>query len=158
MRSVRRQIRLKVAETVKIGQMSPFVHQLTTVVLPMDIHQHGSQFLQLDSADRDSANAAGAFPVREDAALNDKLIIRFNLVVTQIASGLFGHVKACRHNGAFRTASYQLAADTISENSANRINHDGFSGACLARQNIQPRCEADVRALDHSNIFNVKFV
>ena len=156
--SVRGQIRLKVAEAVKISQMPPLVHQLTAVVLPMDIHQHGSQFLQLDSADRYSADAARAFPVREDAALNNKLIIRLDLVVTQIALGLFGHVKACCHDGAFRTASYQLAADTISENSANRINHDGFSGACLARQNIQPRCEADVRALDHSNIFNVKFV
>ena len=146
------------AEAVEIGKMSLFIHQLPAVVLSVDVHQHRGKLPELHGADRNAANAAGALSVRADAALQDQFIIDVDLVVAQEALQLRVQIERGRHNGPFRSAADKLAADTVAKHGADRVDHNGFARARLARQNVQAGSKADIGPLDHGYIFNVELV
>ena len=95
--------------------MSALIRQLSSVVLPVNVDESGRQFLELSRADRNAADSAGAFPIRADAPLQNKLIFYVDLKKKKKALRFLREVKRCRYNGTFSPSSYHFTADAVSQ-------------------------------------------
>ena len=120
--------------------MAALIHELASVVLPVDIHKQRRQLLELRRCDGRTADTAAAFPVCCYAALDDKLIISFYFIVGQPLLAA-AHIKRGGDKPLIRTAADKLTAHAAAKNSAYRVNDNGFTCTGLTCQHIEASAE-----------------
>ena len=148
---------LQLAEAVQIAHVPPLVHQLPAVILSVNVHKQRSQLLHLRRRNRRAADTAAALAVGVDPTLQDQLLIGVDLIIPQPGFRI-GAVKDRRHQRLFRPTTHKLPADSLTENRTDSVDHDGFTRAGLAGENVQPALKADIRPFDHRDILNMQFV
>ncbi len=143
------------AEAIQILPVPTLIHELASVVLPVNVHKEASELTKLRRGDRRAAHAAAAFAVGADTALKDELIVRLNLILSQPVL----HVHTHKHRGhqcLLRPAAHQLPVHAPAQHRADGVNDDGFASAGLTGQNVESRVKANIRTLDHGDIFYVQ--
>ena len=137
--------------------MSALIHQLSAVILPVNVDQQTAELLQLRGCNRIPAHAAAAFPVEADTTLNDQLVLCLYIVFREPLLG----IRQIEHRGYkafFRPVPNQFPADTLAQHRTDGINDDGFTSAGLTGQDIQSGLELNIRFFDDGNILNMQFV
>ena len=137
--------------------MHPLIHELTAVVLPVDIHKQGTELPQLGGRNRHPADPADALPFPADTALQDQLFLTLHAVFLQPVRGR----RAVKHRGDKRLvcpAAHQFPADTAAENRADGVDDDGFTCAGLTGEDVQAGRERNIRPLDHRYIFYMQLL
>ena len=137
--------------------MPALIHQLTAVILPVNIDQEAAKFFQLGGRYRIPTHAAAAFPVEADTTLNDQLVLCLYIVFREPLLGI-RQIEHRGHKTFFRPVPYQIPADTLTQHRTDGINDNGLAGAGLTGQHIQSRLELNVRSFDDGNILNMQFV
>ena len=154
---VRRQRAVQMPEAVQIRHVAALIHKLPPVVLPVDIHQHRGQLLELRRRNRRAADAAAALSVKRYAPLYNKLSVGVDLVLLQPRGGAV-RVKNGSDSSLFSAAPDKVAADALSEDCPDRVDYDRFARARFTRKHVESGGEAYIRFFYYSYILNVQFI
>ena len=157
-RTVRCQLIFHAAKSVKIDKVLLFVEQLLPVVLAVDIKQTRANALELRHRHRPSTHTADVFPVSVQLALQKERSVLFRGKPIFCKSR-----KLCRNRAErraderfFRACADQLARRALPEHRAERVDHDGFTCAGLARECVESTAEQNVCPLNDGDILNVQ--
>ena len=158
-RLILREKRRTAGVAVKIVDVVLLVEQLLAVVLAVNVDEIRRKQPQRCRGNRLHVDAAGAFAVRRDLALNMQRIRLLAREVELVEQRFERRRQLGEHRAdkaLFRAGANEVAADAPAENRADRVDDDTFARAGLAGEHGQTALQLDVRTLDHGNIFNVE--
>ncbi len=104
--------------------------------------------------DKDAAFAGGG-----DLAPKQDLVGLFGVVDTvgfKDGAGAGGALKGAADDGLFGAVADDVARGFAAEQEGERVDQDGFAGAGLAREEVEPGAELDGRTVDHSVVFRAQ--
>ena len=124
------------------------------LVLTVDVHEMRGKLLEKGQRNVAAVDEDRALARARNLAENDELVLALDLLLCEER----------RQSRIPLTRKYRLDAqgiaaaadgirgDALSENRTKRVDQDGFTGAGLAREDVQPRTELDGNLLEQCKI------
>ena len=141
---------------VQIRKVLRLVKELLRVVLAVDVDQLSAQLFEDGHGDGPSVDAADVFAVAIDLPLHQKLA---RLIVHTV----FLEPRKLRHIGehgadesAVRPGANDVPVRPLAQDGRDGVDHDRFTGAGLAGQDVEAPVKGDLRLLDDGDIFDVE--
>ena len=134
------------------------VKKRLVLMLSVKIHEAGRKFLKLPYRYRCAVDLADAFAVgMKYPSYDDGIILAMvdSHIVQYFFQLLVFNGKNGFHGGLLFSPSYHFPACSASEGKAKGVYYEGFSGSCLAREDVEPLAEYDLRLVNERHVFYI---
>ena len=144
-----------VRKGVQKSQVVILVEQGRGIVLPVNVNQLDAKLMQNGHGNQASIDTADIFPVQKYLPLNYRFRVILHAVIRKPAQ--LRYTRKDRPNGGFGSAcANHIPVCTLAQNCRDGINDNGFTGACLACQDVKAPVEGNIRALNDRDILDMQ--